>query len=122
MSGADEEWADGDPGPLVRPYTLTQGRTRTNGTVDLVALVTATGIVPPITSGLGPEHQTILRLCQHMPLSVAELSAHMHVPLGAVRVLLGDLHAQHLVQISEAAPDALNTPMLEAVLAGLRRL
>ncbi|GGM23924.1 DUF742 domain-containing protein [Dactylosporangium sucinum] len=109
-------------GPLVRPYALIQGRTRTPTTVDLIALVTATGTPPPATAYLGPEHLSIIRLCGRRPLSVAELSVHLAVPLGAVRVLLGDLAELDLVRLNDPVPDVVPNDVLAKVLAGLRQL
>jgi len=43
MPSNDERWLDADAGPVVRPYALTQGRTRPAGeSFDLVATVMAT--------------------------------------------------------------------------------
>ncbi|HEX4396816.1 MAG TPA: DUF742 domain-containing protein, partial [Trebonia sp.] len=44
MPSNDERWLDAEAGPVVRPYALTQGRTRHAGEAfDLVATVTTTG-------------------------------------------------------------------------------
>jgi DNA-directed RNA polymerase specialized sigma24 family protein len=122
--GEGEELTDEAAGPLVPAFIVTRGRTHPSDTVDLVALVTPADSVASAAGGLGPEHRAILRLCQELPLplSVAELSAHLHLPLGAVRVLLSDLHAQRLVHISAPVPDAPDETLLKAVLAGLRQL
>jgi Protein of unknown function (DUF742) len=43
MPSNDERWLDAEAGPVVRPYALTQGRTRHTGeSFDLVATVMAT--------------------------------------------------------------------------------
>nr|BFE85678.1 hypothetical protein GCM10020093_082790 [Planobispora longispora] len=43
-----ERWLDQDAGPIVRPYTVTRGRTRpTSDRFDLIATVVATGPAPP---------------------------------------------------------------------------
>ena len=43
MPSNDERWLDAEAGPVVRPYALTQGRTRHAGeSFDLVATVMAT--------------------------------------------------------------------------------
>src|ERR671916_827337 len=84
-------WLDEDAGPVVRPYAMTRGRTRpTSGEFDLIALIMANQPVPPGGGGLGPEHVAIIGLCSR-PLSVAEISAHLDLPVGIIRVLLGDL-------------------------------
>ncbi|GIJ24065.1 DUF742 domain-containing protein [Micromonospora lutea] len=121
---ADHQWVDDHAGPVVRPYAVTGGRARpVTGTFDLISLVTATraDVAPEV--GLGPEHLAIVGLCQRM-LSVAEVAAHLDLPVGTVRVLLGDLVARNLVQIREpnttvGLPDH---SIFEAVINGLRAL
>ena len=54
--------------------------------------------------GLGPEHLAIVRLCQTM-MSVAEITAHLDLPSGTVRVLLGDLLDRALVTVQEPQPE-----------------
>ena len=45
MPANDERWLDAEAGPVVRPYALTQGRTRHAGeSFDLVATVMATPV------------------------------------------------------------------------------
>jgi Protein of unknown function (DUF742) len=120
----DEMWLDDDAGPVVRPYAVTRGRTRSSvGDFDLITLVVATQPVLALEHGLSPEHVTIVRLCQQ-PLSVAEISAHLNLPVGIVRVLLGDLMDEGLIlahqpQISAQGP---SQRVLEAVINGLRSL
>jgi Protein of unknown function (DUF742) len=120
--GADH-WVDDQAGPVVRPYAMTRGRTKpVTGNFDLISLVLATRMSVPSTVGIGPEHHAIVRLCQQ-PLSVAEIAAHLDLPLGTVRVLLGDLLHRNLVSIRE--PQSTGFPhdsIFEAVINGLRRL
>jgi hypothetical protein len=75
-------------------------------------------------TGLTPEHLAIKRLCQR-PLSVAELAAHLDLPLGVVRVLCGDLIERGVVIIRSPASQLTEAPdreLLQAVLDGLSRL
>lgn len=120
---ADHEWVD--EGPVVRPYAVTGGRARpVTGTFDLISLVTSTRVDVGLESGLGPEHVAIVGLCQQV-LSVAEIAAHLDLPVGAVRVLLGDLVARSLVQVREPSETPAGLPdesVFEAVLNGLRAL
>ncbi|WP_327000428.1 DUF742 domain-containing protein [Dactylosporangium sp. NBC_01737] len=120
-------WADDEAGPFVRPYAMTQGRTRpAEGDFDLIAVVVAT---QPAGSArkddLQPEQTAILSLCQR-PLSVAEVSAHLHLPLGTVRVLLGDLLGAGLILTSgprpSAQPQQQRQHLLKAVINGLHSL
>jgi hypothetical protein len=123
MSGTEDpdERVDEAAGPLVRPYTMTRGRTWVpGGTFDLISLVIATGAPLPI--GFGPEHHAIIGLCQR-PISVAELGAHMKLPLGAIRVLLGDLRDRQIVRVHQPTQTALpDDSIFEVVINGLRAL
>jgi hypothetical protein len=118
-----ESWFDEKAGPLVRPYTLTRGRTRSaNAELNMITLVVTTGC------GMGghvlePEHIQILRLCER-PLSVAELGAKLNLPIAVVKVLLSDLIEQNLVIFRSPPPQVSrpNQKLLQAVLDGIRRL
>ncbi|MEV6925647.1 DUF742 domain-containing protein [Dactylosporangium sp. NPDC051485] len=120
----DEVWVDADAGPVVRPYAMTRGRTQpTSGNFDLITIVMTVRAMSPVDVGLGPEHEAIVQLCQQ-PTSVAELSANLNLPVGTVRVLLGDLLSRVLIVASN--PDPVTNPpgddLFEAVINGIRRL
>lgn len=128
MAAADdppeEVWLDEDAGPVVRPYALTGGRTRSDvGEFDLIALVIATKPASAVGLGMAPEHVAIVRMCQH-PLSVAEVAAHLNLPVGIVRVLLGDLLDEGLIRTHQPPPvsQAANQRVLNALIDGLRSL
>ncbi|MBO4254411.1 DUF742 domain-containing protein [Streptomyces griseorubiginosus] len=123
------QWYDGEAGPLVRPYAMTGGRTRPGPTgvrFDLIALVTldvgAPG--PDEVGGLGPEHRALLDLCRTETQSVAELAAGADLPVGVVRVLLGDLLELGCVTVSRPVPPAQlpDERILREVIEGLRAL
>jgi Protein of unknown function (DUF742) len=108
---------------LVRPYTVTGGRTQPRYKLALEALVTASVYEPRDLSVLAPECQAILQFCLDWR-SVAEISAVLRMPLGVARILVADMSADGLVRIhqrddSEGRPD-LN--LLERVLSGLRKI
>ena len=108
---------------LVRPYTVTGGRTQPRYQLAIEALVTATVLEPRDLSVLAPECQAILQFCRDWR-SVAEVSAVLRLPLGVARILIADMSADGLVRIhqrddSEGRPD-LN--LLERVLSGLRKI
>jgi Protein of unknown function (DUF742) len=128
MAAADdppeEVWLDEDAGPVVRPYAVTGGRTRSDvGEFDLIALVVATKPVSALGLGLAPEHVAIVRMCQH-PLSVAEVAAHLNLPVGVVRVLLGDLLDDGLIRTHQPPPASQppNPRILNALIDGLQSL
>lgn len=123
----DEVWVGGPlvvDEPLVRPFAVTGGRTVSDRPIDMLAFVLATGAAPPPGAGLGPEHLAIVDLCPHRLLSVAEVSAYLKLPLGTVRVLLGDLLDRNLVEIQEprAASGDVTEATLQAVINGIRAL
>ena len=86
----------------VRPYAMTGGRTRpTHDDLELEALVvtTASGEQTP---KLTVEQQAIAALC-HDILSIAEIAARLHLPLGVTRVLVGDMADEDPVVIRRPA-------------------
>jgi hypothetical protein len=108
---------------LVRPYTVTGGRTQPRYKLAVEALVTATVYEPRDLSVLAPECQAILQFCLDWR-SVAEISAVLRIPLGVARILVADMSADGLVRIhqrddSEGRPDL---HLLERVLSGLRKI
>jgi hypothetical protein len=119
----EDRWVDDEAGPVVRPYAMTRGRTRpVRGTFDLISMVVATRNPPAADAGLGPEQLAIVRRCRE-PLSVAEISAHLNLPLGTVRVMLGDLLDAGLIQIHDHRPgDRPHSRLYEALINGLREL
>jgi hypothetical protein len=124
MPSPDDHWLDEEAGPVVRPYALTRGRTRPSGeTLDLIAIITAVRGVQWDPAILDPEHVAVLRLCR-LPASVADLAADLDLPLGVVRILLGDLQERSLVAIHHPIPPARlpDVQILKEVVDGLRRL
>ena len=117
---ADE---DDDASQLVRPYTVTGGRTQPRYQIAIEALVSATVLEPRDLSVLSPEEQAILQFCRDWR-SVAEISAVLRIPLGVTRILVADMAANGLVRIHqrddlEGRPDL---HLLERVLSGLRKI
>ncbi|MER6820441.1 DUF742 domain-containing protein [Streptomyces cellulosae] len=97
---------DGPPtnetvGRLVRPYTVSDGRTRATSHFTLVTVVRATGA--PTQGTFGLEHAQVLALCES-PVSVAEVAARMQVPAAVVKVLLSDLAEGGAVVTGHAPP------------------
>jgi Protein of unknown function (DUF742) len=120
---SSSETGDDQPSPL-RPYALTGGRTvPSSGHMPLEALVE--GIRGPEV-GMMSERRAILELTATQYLSVAELSAHLRLPLGVVRVLVSDLADEHLVRVHGLNPTtddhAASFSVLESVLNGISSL
>ncbi|WP_405720138.1 DUF742 domain-containing protein [Streptomyces sp. NBC_00046] len=123
------QWYDDEAGRLVRPYAVTGGRTEPGSggaQLDLIALVTFDDNAPDRSEEhlLGPEHRALLVLCRSQTQSVAELSADADLPVGVVRVLLGDLLESGRVRVSRPVPPAQlpDEHILREVINGLRAL
>ncbi|MER7705778.1 DUF742 domain-containing protein [Kitasatospora sp. NPDC097605] len=119
MSTTGGDWGDEAP---ERFYVVTRGHTQPAGeaALDLVTLIVSRAEPAP---SMPPEHAAILRLCGS-PLSVAEVSAYLRLPVSAVTQLLADLVAGERVEARAAVPAALlpDRALLEAVMHGLQRL
>ncbi len=123
MSPADEQAAEG-LGARLRPYALTGGRTRPVSDLPLETLIRTTPQGQSAVPRLVLEHKAIATMCVS-PLSVAEISAHLKVPLGVVRVLVGDMAAEGLLDTNRPQASSNDRPdikLLERVLNGLQAL
>ena len=113
------EWDEETPERL---YVITGGRAASAdcSAIDLVSLIVSRAEADPM---LPPEQSAILRLCR-APLSVAEVSAYLRLPVSVITVLLATLRDQGRVEVRApirmaVLPDA---ALLEAVIHGLQRL
>ncbi|KIE28455.1 hypothetical protein LK08_03660 [Streptomyces sp. MUSC 125] len=97
---SEEHWYEDETGSMVRPYTVTRGRTRPEGgyAIDLMSRVTALEIDGP-GPGLDHARAALLDLVRRGPRPVAELAADADLPLTVVRVLLADLAEEDLIRI-----------------------
>ncbi|MYV51834.1 DUF742 domain-containing protein [Streptomyces sp. SID3212] len=116
---------------LVRPYTITSGRT-TPERADLT-LITLLTTVPETTTRaalsvrrMQPEHRTILAICRK-PKAVVEVAAELGLPVSLAKILIGDLVDSG--QMWARSPRPFTRPgglpdmtILEAVRDGLRQL
>lgn len=123
----------------VRPYAMTRGRTGHGPILSVETLVTTLDCEPGGPDGSNgsnvlesaadaadgdmPEVRAIVALCRGVR-SVAEVSALLDLPLGVVRVLIGDLAAQGRISVYQTAGDAggPDRALLERLLGGLRKL
>ncbi len=110
---------------LVRPYTLTAGRTSTNVALPLEASI------EPLESAREDDwppddvRGEIVKLCAARP-SVAEIAARLDVPLGVARVLVGDLvetgHVRVLMTLDDDSSVEDRRELIGRTLRGLRTL
>ncbi|WP_377274028.1 DUF742 domain-containing protein [Peterkaempfera sp. SMS 1(5)a] len=121
--GSGTHWFEDEAGPLIRPYTFTRGRTRPAGGHEIALMSMVVRVPDAVLPALDHARSTLLHLLGADPRPVAELAADADLPLGVVRVLLGDLLDAGAVRISAPAagrrPDA---ALLREVAEGLRRL
>jgi Protein of unknown function (DUF742) len=101
--GDADRWLDQEAGPVVRPYAVTKGRTLPAGGVrfDLIDIVVRAGERTSSDFRPGPEQRRMLSLCRR-PIPVVDLTSELDLPLGVVRVLLGDLAEAGMVRIIPA--------------------
>jgi len=122
--GFGDRWLDREAGPVVRPYAVTKGRTIPSGeqSFDLIDVVFATGERPPAHFRPGPEHRRILSLCRR-PTPIADVISEIDLPIGVVRVLLGDLAGEGLLRVilTQSEPGT-EQRLLRMVLDGLESL
>jgi hypothetical protein len=122
--GYGDRWFDREAGPVVRPYALTKGRTLPSGgaSFGLIDVVIATNGRPSEHFRPGPEHRRILRLCRR-PTPIVDLTSEIDLPLGVVRVLLGDLTGEGMIRVlSTQKQPVTDQRLLRMVLDGLESL
>jgi len=125
MTGPRESWFDDAAGPLVRPFAVTRGRTSSNWRdLDMITLVVSARWDSSIER-MDREYTAIVRMCGN-PVSVAEVSAGLKLPLAVTKILIGDLiEGGYLIFRAPPAPTSFQAPniqLLQAVLDGVRKL
>lgn len=129
MSRREHEWVDEEAGPVVRPYAVTRGRTRPAAQalstgLDLLSTVSLTGRPAPANAELSVQHRRLLQCVVQHARPVAELAGELDLPVGVVKVLIGDLVGYGLVAV-KAPRSRTATPtesLLREVINGLRAL
>ncbi len=119
------EGHDSRPALRVGSYVLTGGRTRSATDLPFETLVKVTERGRLLGPRLTLERKEIVGRSTE-PLSIAELSAHLEIPLGVARVIVGDMTAEGLLVASTpqhtGAGDRPDLSLLERVLDGLQAL
>ncbi|MCX7621028.1 MAG: DUF742 domain-containing protein [Acidimicrobiales bacterium] len=125
MSDFGDEHDEGGGRFKPRHYVLTRGRTKSTVDLPLETLVKVTPQGVSAAPRLALERKKIVALC-NSPISIAEISAHLSVPLGVARVLVGDMTEEGFLT-SYKPQHAMNgerpdLKLLERVLNGLQAL
>jgi hypothetical protein len=109
-----------DNASIVRAYAWTGGRTRHDFRLRIETLVATSVRGLDELTNLTNEHQEVAELCVHSR-SVAEVGAILGLPLGVVKVLLGDMDRLGLITVHENDSDP-DLALLQRVLHGLTNL
>lgn len=106
----------------IRLYALTGGRTRPRHHLLVETLISVPHYDSQRSGTLLPESQALYELARETT-SIAELSAHLTIPLGVIRVLISDLAAQEMVLIHPTGfTYQYDRIILERILDGLKKL
>ena len=110
------------PARLVRPYTITAGRTKAAVDLPLEATLRVQPRDARVDADLEVGELRVLDVCDQR--SVAEVSALTSMPIGVTRVLLGDLVQKGFVRvqatITEDSSKDERIALIERTLRGLR--
>ena len=117
---------DSDDQPsLVRPYTLTAGRTDSRVSLPLEAPIEAVVSDQPARWPGNDVRAQICAMCGSSP-SVAEIAARLSLPVGVARVLIGDLvtagHLRVRTTLSAGSTVDERRELIGRTLRGLRAL
>jgi hypothetical protein len=111
------------PPNRARPYTLTGGRTRAQ--IELPIEVTVETLNGEIDWAPGDVRTVIIELCRDRP-SIAEISSYAALPIGVIRVLVGDLvesgHLRVHATLTDRSTVVDRRRLIERTLDGLRAL
>lgn len=95
------------PARLVRPYTITRGRSGADlPPIELEALVSVTPAGRQLRPKLRWEEARIVEITRQ-PLALVEVAARLDLPVGVVRVLVSDLQKREAVHVT-------STPTMES--------
>ncbi|MCW7940552.1 hypothetical protein AAW14_00325 [Streptomyces hygroscopicus] len=122
----EPRWLDGaEAGRHLRPYAITGGRTRhSQHTFTLITLVVSRSVHEVGHEHLEPESAQILDLCRDRAVALAEIAAHLDLPVSVVKILCGDLLSASLI-IVQSPPGQDEQPtvdLIERVMDGIRQL
>ncbi len=107
----------------VRAFAITRGRAHAVVHLEFETMLQSTPSGVATLVGQRFERHDILRRCAVEPLSVAELSALLRVPVGVVRVVAADLLDEGLLQAYQPSEHVANDVfLLTRLIAGVRAL
>lgn len=108
-------------GDVVRGFMLTRGRTRASvPELAIETVVNVTAMVRSSVAGLQVDHRRIVEILSG-PLSIAEISAHLTIPLRAAVVLVSEMVDAGTLSAGSSIDDA-DTDLLEKIRSALQLL
>ena len=111
------------PSHSVRAYAMTGGRAHATEPLEFETMLQTTGAGREALTAQKFERADILRRCQSEPLSVAELSALMRIPIGVVRVVAADMVSESLLESFQPSTNVADDVLLiTRLIAGVRAL
>lgn len=121
IGDTDAEGAADADGEIVRSFMLTRGRTR----ASVPELAIETVVSAPISLGVNSmlqdrEHQRVRDLLVG-PMSIAEISAHLMIPLRAAVVIASEMVAAGLLTAGSTV-DSGDTDLLQKIRSALQLL
>jgi Protein of unknown function (DUF742) len=105
---------------FVRPFIMTGGRTRAERR-DLRVETMLQISVDDIPFDLPSEQEELLRMCRE-PQSVAEVAAKLHLVVGVVAIIAGDLIAAGLLDVHHTDPVEIELDMLTKMIERVRAI
>lgn len=123
MTDWDEDDADlqtGDAG-LVRPFLLTGGRVRATRELPFETLVQPTLRSRARLDDLAFEQRMIVERYE-VPVAVAEISAHLEIPIKATQIIVCDMLDAGLLEEFETSGETADRDLLTRLLQGVRAL
>jgi hypothetical protein len=107
----------------VRAFAMTRGRAHAVVHLEFETMLQATSAGSASVSVQRFERYDILHRCAGEPLSVAELSALLRLPIGVVRVVAADLLTEGLLQAYQPSEHVADDVfLLTRLIAGVRAL
>jgi hypothetical protein len=108
-------------GRLVRPYTITGGRTDVDSDISLETQIQASSRASQHLGAYRWEAAEVVELVQ-APMALIEIAARLEIPIGVARVIVADLVVDGAVVLRFPAKTRSFASLLEGVLDGVRNL
>ena len=106
----------------IRPYFITRGRVSAGRDIRIETQVRTSRFGTAALPAQSFERAEILELCTE-PMSIAEISAKLRLPLGVSRVLVTDLRGEGFVSCSDGPKDVRSdAAMIRRLIDGVRAL